>query len=58
MTADHDARVSLFVSSLLGLPNNETTYAELVKQKDYATGYVGTQLVPQSISVEIASGGL
>ena len=41
MAAHHGVRVNFFISSLLGLPNNETTYAELVKEKDYATGYIG-----------------
>jgi len=41
MVPTHIIRVNIFTSSVSGLPNNETTVADMLKQKDYSTGYIG-----------------
>ena len=37
-------RVELFTAGTSGLPPDEITFAELVKEKGYSTGYVGQKL--------------
>ena len=37
-------RIVPFLSSKTGLPSNETTYAEMLKEEGYATALIGTYI--------------
>ena len=41
MISHHNLRVNLFASTSHGLPPNETTIAELAKDKGYSTAIIG-----------------
>ena len=41
MVPTHIIRVNIFTSSVSGMPKDETTVADVLKEKDYATGYIG-----------------
>ena len=41
MVPTHLLRVNLFTSSISGIPENETTFAEMAKEEGYKTALIG-----------------